>query len=74
MALSIPQLMRLMGEKRKFEERHPRLVSFFENEFSKPIEEGTILEISITRPGEKPVSANLKLTKEDEEVLKNFLG
>ena len=48
-----------------FAMRHPKFVSFLKNLVTKPISEGTIVEITITRPDEEPISTNIKLDKKD---------
>ncbi|MBR2527743.1 MAG: hypothetical protein IKE58_04660 [Blautia sp.] len=73
MALNPLQLMKLVSTKKQFEERHPRVISFFNHEMKSPLPEGSVMEMSITRPGEKPVSTNLKLTAQDVELLKELM-
>ena len=36
------------------------------------ITEGTIIEITITRPGEEPVSTNLKVQKSDLDLVEEL--
>ena len=62
-------ILKLMNMKNGFETRHPRAVSFVNNELMGEIPEGTVLELSITRPGEKTVTTNMKVTAEDLEML-----
>lgn len=58
-------LMKLMSAKAQFEQSHPKVISFLKTMFSRPIEEGTILELTVTRPGEEPVTTNLKVKDSD---------
>lgn len=62
-------LFKLMSMKNSFENRHPRAVSFVTNELLGNIPAGTVLEVSITRPEEKTVTTNLKISAEDLEML-----
>ena len=62
-------IMKLMNAKNKFAGHHPKFVAFLNAMFSRGIEEGTIIEITVTKPGEEPVTANLKVQPSDLELL-----
>lgn len=68
-------IMKLMNAKNVFLANHPKFISFLKTVFQRDIEEGTIIEISLTRPGEAPVTTNIKLQQSDLELfneLKNI--
>ncbi len=62
-------IMKILGAKKQFEDSHPKFAAFAEAMLSRPMEEGTVVEITVTRPGEKPVTANMKLLQSDLELL-----
>ncbi len=62
-------IMKLMSAKAQFENRHPKFSAFVKSVLSRPVEEGTVVEITLTRPGEAPVTANIKVQQEDLELL-----
>lgn len=62
-------IMKMMGAKAQFEKSHPKFVAFLKTVFSRPLEEGTVMEITVTRPGEEPVTSNIRLQKSDLELL-----
>ena len=62
-------IMKIMSAKNKFTANHPKFVAFIKAVFSRPIEEGTIIEITVTRPGEDPVTANIKIQQSDLDLL-----
>lgn len=62
-------IMKLMGAKAQFERNHPKFMAFVKTVLSRPMEEGTIMEITITRPGETPLTANIKVQQSDLELL-----
>ena len=62
-------IIKIMSAKAQFEKNHPKFVAFIKAVFSKPIEEGTVMEITVTRPGEEPVTANIKVQQADLELL-----
>ena len=62
-------IMKTMGAKAQFEKSHPKFVAFLKTVFSRPLEEGTVMEITVTRPGEEPVTSNIRLQQSDLELL-----
>ena len=71
MGMNPAALIKLHHMFKKFEERHPGVVNFTTKELMRDeIPEGSIFELSLTRPGEKSVATNMRLTKEDIEMLK----
>ena len=64
-------IMKIMGAKNRFTENHPKFVSFLNMVWGKGIEEGTIVEIRVTRPGEEMMS-NIKVQQSDLELLREL--
>ena len=62
-------LIKIMGAKNKFTKNHPKFVSFLKAVFSRPIEEGTIIEVTLKRPGEEAITANIKVLQEDLDLI-----
>ena len=56
-------IMKLMSLKNKFAGTHPKFVSFLNYCFS------TGIEVTITKPGENPVTANMKVQPSDIELV-----
>lgn len=69
MAMNMNSLMKLMNMKNRFESNHPKFMAFLNSVFSRIPEEGTVIEFTITRPGENPVTANIKVQQSDLELL-----
>ncbi len=70
-------MMRMMNAKNKFTENHPRFVAFLSAAFSGGMEEDTIIEISVQKPGQNKMTSNLKVKQSDLELLaelKNLAG
>ncbi|MBR1862096.1 MAG: hypothetical protein IJ796_09625 [Lachnospiraceae bacterium] len=61
-------LIKMMTLKNKFEKNHPKFFAFIKMVFSRPIEEGTVIELTVKRPGEDPVTTNISVTAEDIEM------
>lgn len=65
-------LMKLMNAEKQFEKTHPKAVAFVKAMFSRPIEEGTVIEMTITRPGEEPVTTNIRVQQSDLELVESL--
>ena len=62
-------IMKIMNAKNKFVATHTKFVSFFNRCMSGGITEGTIIEVTVTKPGEAPVTANMKVQASDIELV-----
>lgn len=62
-------MMKLNQAKNKFISAHPKFAAFLKNIFSRQIEAGTVIEITVKRPGETPITSNMKVTESDLELL-----
>lgn len=49
----------------EFSNQHPKLPRFFQAVASQPMEEGTVIELTISRPGGDTLTSNVKLTASD---------
>lgn len=65
-------IMKMMSAKKKFESNHPKFVLFLQHMFAGGIEEGTIIEVTVTKPGREPVTSNLKVQSSDLELLNSL--
>ena len=66
------QIMKMMNMKKEFEGRHPRVLSFIKNELLTEIPEGTVIEMTVTKPGQAPVTGNMRVTAEDLEMIREL--
>ena len=62
-------IMNLLSAKAQFENNHPKFTAFVKSVFSRPLEEGTVIEISVARPGQEPVTANIRVQQSDLELM-----
>lgn len=56
----------------KFHENHPKFVSFFQATLQGGVTEGTIIEITVTKPGGNPVTTNMRVQQSDIELFKEL--
>ena len=65
-------LMKIMSAKETFTRNHPKFAAFLGAVFARPIEEGTIIEFTVTRPGEEAITSNLKVQQSDLELFQEL--
>lgn len=53
----------------RFQGTHPKFVSFLRDVFGAGIPEGSVIEISVTKPGMDKVTTNIKVQQSDLELL-----
>lgn len=64
--------MKIMNARNKFAANHPKFMAFCNDMFSRGIGAGTVIEITIARPGEEPVTANMRVQQEDLDLLQGL--
>lgn len=65
-------IMKLMSAKNKFTSNHPKFVSFLSAVFGSGIQEGTIIELTVTKPGQAPMTTNIKVQQSDLDLLEEM--
>ncbi|MBP5197791.1 MAG: hypothetical protein J6033_01935 [Lachnospiraceae bacterium] len=65
-------MMKLMAAKNTFTANHPKFTPFLKAVFMRGEESvpaGTVIEITVTKPGQAPIATNLKITESDLELM-----
>lgn len=65
-------MFKLMGAKKNFEKNHPKFAAFAKKMIQQGIEEGTVVEITVTRTDGSSVRANIKVQASDLELLRGL--
>lgn len=65
-------IMKLMSAKNQFTNNHPKFAAFLNAVFARGLEEGTIVEITVTRPGEEGMTSNIKIQQSDLELFQEL--
>ncbi len=67
-------IMKFLNAKNIFAQNHPKVEAFIRNVLLGPkgIPEDTVIEIAIKRPGEEPVSTNMKVLKSDLDLFEEL--
>lgn len=67
------KLLQLKGAWDQFKARHPKLLAFFQALLSQnAISEGSLIEITVSCADGKTYNANLKLTREDMQLIEEL--
>ena len=73
MAVNPMMLMKIMNLKDKFTQTHPKFEAFVRTVLmGGGIVEGTVIEMTVKKPGEEPVTTNLKVQKSDLELVEEI--
>ena len=65
-------IMKIMSAKNKFSSNHPKFEAFIKAVFTQGIEEGTIIEVTVQRPGNEPITTNIKVQQSDLELVEEL--
>lgn len=65
-------IMKLMGAKNKFEQAHPKFAAFFKTVLAQGINEGDVIEITVTKANGTPITANMKVQQSDLELIEEL--
>ena len=66
-------LMKIKNAMTTFQNNHPKFVQFFQVVLAGgTVTEGTIIEITVTKPGEEPITTNMKVQASDVELFNSL--
>lgn len=72
MAINPMQLLKLKGMWDQFTQRHPKFPAFLKALTQGAVTEGSVIEITVTTADGRRISSNLKVTKEDMELVEAY--
>ena len=67
--MNIGSLGKIMNAKEVCTANQPKFVAFLQAVFSNGVEEGTIIELTVTKPGQDPVTTNIKVQQSDLDMM-----
>ena len=62
-------MMQLLGALGTFKSSHPKFASFLELMIKGGVPEDSVIEVTVTRPGEESVTANMKVLASDIQLM-----
>lgn len=65
-------IMKMMKAKNTFTANHPQFVSFLQYAFGSGIPADSVIEITVTKPGQEPVTSNIRVLQSDLELLESL--
>lgn len=65
-------LMKLMNARNQFSASHPKFVAFLNAIFSQGINEGCVIEITVTRPDGRTITGNMRVTESDMQLMEEM--
>lgn len=65
------KLMKIKEMGTRFQSAHPRIPGFLQAAFGN-VREGSVIEMTVTDPEGKSICANIRVTKEDMEMLQEI--
>lgn len=68
MGMNPAAMMKIMGAVNTFKANHPKFISFLSYVFAGGFPEGTVIEITVTKPGQESVTSNMRVTQSDLEL------
>lgn len=72
MAMNPATMMKMMSAVNTFKGNHPKFMAFLSFVFSSGFPEGTVIEITVTKPDQEPVTSNMKVTQSDLELFETM--
>ena len=69
MSMNPQYVMQFMGALNTFRKTHPKFASFIEKYIKGGVPEGTVIEVTVIRPGEEPVTTNMKVQQSDIDLI-----
>lgn len=67
-------IMKIMNAKSRFEANHPKFFAFCSAVFARGIEEGSVIELTVTKPGQEPMTTNIRVQQDDLELLNELMN
>ena len=65
-------IMKLMNLKNEFTKANPKFAAFLNHFYANGLTDGTVIEITLTKPGEEPITTNMKVTQADLDLLQEI--
>jgi hypothetical protein len=70
--MNMGNVMKLMNFKNQFAQTHPKFAAFFQKVLVQGIEEGSVIEITITKPDGTAATGNMRVQQSDLEMLQEL--
>ncbi|MCR4989519.1 MAG: hypothetical protein K6A38_01465 [Lachnospiraceae bacterium] len=68
------KMFKAMAAISTFKSNHPKFFSFVDTVFKPGIPEGTVIELTVTKPGEESITTNIKVSESDLALFESLKG
>ena len=65
-------IMKIAGDWSRFSNEHPKFVNFMNVVMARGIDEGDVIEITVAKKDEEPITANMRVTQTDLEIINDL--
>lgn len=72
MAMNPQAMMQIMGAIGIFKNNHPKFFTFLNAVVKPGLPEDTVIEITVTKPGQEPITTNIKVMQSDLELFNSL--
>jgi hypothetical protein len=70
--MNMGNVMKLMNFQNRFVQTHPKFAAFFHNVLAQGMEEGSVIEITVTKPDGTATTGNMRVQQSDLEMLQEL--
>lgn len=70
--MNLAAMGKIMKAKEVFTANHPKFIAFWNTVLAGGVQEGTILEVTVTKPGQEPMTTNIKVQQSDLEMVESL--
>jgi hypothetical protein len=70
--MNMGNIMKLMNFQSQFAQTHPKFAAFFQKVLAQGIEEGCVIEITVTKPDGTTATGNMRVQQSDLEMLREL--
>lgn len=72
MAMNPQAMLQMMGAITTFKKNHPKFFSFLQTVLKTGMPEGTVIEMTVTKPGEEPITTNIMVKQSDIDLFESI--
>lgn len=66
-------MLKMMKAKATFQENHPKFMMFLRAVYKRALQEGSVIDITVTTPEGEKISSNIRVKASDMEILEELL-
>lgn len=72
MAMNPQEMIKFMSALNTFKGNHPKFISFIKAVAGGGVPVDTVMELTVTKPGEEPITTNIKVCQSDLDLFESL--